>query len=200
MNQDNQASRQTANSTKDAAKNEKDTYNRGGLIAFLFSMIFSLVFFAYLSFMHKGIDLREVPQEAMAPVAEQEADQEAAPFDVSQVEKPWVFTEEMAQYGNKVFQTNCAICHGQGGKGDGPAGQGLNPPPRNLIEGNWTQGGTPIDLYVTLQKGIPGTSMAPFQHLPKADRWAMVHFIRSITKNKPEINDAKLEEFAKTAE
>ncbi|MCE2944074.1 MAG: hypothetical protein LW828_05040, partial [Xanthomonadaceae bacterium] len=28
------------------------------------------------------------------------------------------------------------MCHGNEGKGDGAAGAGLNPKPRNLVEGN----------------------------------------------------------------
>ena len=42
--------------------------------------------------------------------------------------------------------------------------------------------------------------MAAFAHIPKNDRWAMVHFIRSISKNKVNDEDAEVEEFAKTAE
>ena len=42
--------------------------------------------------------------------------------------------------------------------------------------------------------------MAAFGHLPKVDRWAMVHWIRSITKNKKNLSDKEVEEFAKSAE
>lgn len=34
--------------------------------------------------------------------------------------------------GKKVFETYCVTCHGTGGKGDGPAGKILNPPPQNF--------------------------------------------------------------------
>ena len=84
--------------------------------------------------------------------------------------------------------------------GDGAAGKALNPPPRNLVEGGWKVGGDRVALFKTLQLGIEGTSMAAFGHIPKNDRWAMVHFIRSITKDKTKDDDTKVEEFAKTAE
>ena len=34
--------------------------------------------------------------------------------------------------GKKLFQANCASCHGAQGKGDGPAGAALNPRPADL--------------------------------------------------------------------
>jgi len=36
--------------------------------------------------------------------------------------------------GKAVFQQNCVICHGNAGKGDGPAAAGLNPKPANFSE------------------------------------------------------------------
>jgi high-affinity iron transporter len=36
--------------------------------------------------------------------------------------------------GKVVFQTNCAVCHGSEGHGDGPAAAGFNPRPANFLE------------------------------------------------------------------
>ena len=178
---------------------ENDNYNRGGYIAFLFSMAFSLAFFVYIVAVHPGVNLKEVkPPEAAAEqtLAGQPA---AATIDISKVEKPWAENADVAAYGQKIFSNNCAVCHGPKGEGDGPAGKGLNPPPRNLVEGKWKVGGDSIALFKTLQNGIPGGSMASFAHLPAADRWAMVQYMRSITKNLVKDDPAKLEAFAKTA-
>jgi mono/diheme cytochrome c family protein len=168
-----------------------DTYNRGGLIAFIFSMVFSLVFFVYIALFNSGVDLKEVPDEAFSAGA--------AAFDITKVEKPWEPGEAMVTHGGKIYQNNCASCHGEKGAGDGVAGQAIVPPPRNLIEGKWKKGGTSIALYTTLLEGIPGTSMVAFKHLSKNDRWALVQFIRSITQNAEADDTAKLEEFAKGA-
>lgn len=92
------------------------------------------------------------------------------------------------------------MCHGAEGKGDGAAGAGLNPKPRNLVEGKWTQGGGLIAHYQVLQNGIKGTSMAAYAHFKPADRWAVIHFIESITENKSKDDPAKVAEFAKTAQ
>jgi mono/diheme cytochrome c family protein len=179
---------------------QNDSYNRGGYIAFLFSMVFSLGFFVYVTVLHPGVDLRELKDQP-AEGAEQQLAEGATPaeVDISTIEKPWVENEGMVAHGAKVYATNCAICHGATGAGDGAAGTALIPKPRNLIEGKWTQGGDPISLYKTVQNGIPGTSMAAFAHLPTADRWAVVQFIYSITENKVKADPAKLEAFAESA-
>ncbi len=172
--------------------NNHDQYNKGGLIAFVFSMVFCFVFFVYIAFIHPGIDLKEVTETATA-------DGKPA-FSITSVAKPWVPNPEVVEYGKKVFASNCAICHGPEGKGDGAAGAGLNPKPRNLVEGGWKQGGDSISHYKTLQTGVPGGSMASFKHLPKGDRWALVQFIHSITKDKKEDDPAALEKFAASAD
>lgn len=175
----------------------QDTYNRGGLIAFLFSMAFSLLFFVYVGLMHPGIDLKEVSAEALSGGPAVAGGQAKPAIDVSKIEKPWEPNEDMVAYGAKVYKANCAACHGDTGMGDGPAGKAIGA--RNFVEGKWKQGGDSVSLYTTLQKGVPGTSMVSFGHLPKADRWAMVQFIHSITKNKVADDAAQLEAFAKTA-
>jgi mono/diheme cytochrome c family protein len=180
---------------------QNDNYNRGGYIAFVFSMAFSLAFFVYLVFVHPGVNLKEVAPKT--PPAEQtlaaagQSQEKAA--DMSQVEKPWVESAEVAAYGAKVYSTNCAMCHGSQGKGDGPAGGSLNPPPRNLVEGKWKKGGDSVALFTTIASGLPGTSMASFSHIPVKDRWALVQFVRSITQNKEKDDPTKLDAFAKTA-
>lgn len=176
----------------------EDTYNKAGFFVFLFSMTFSLCFFVYVGFVHPGIDLKEIPEQPTAGPAD--LAQNAVAFDPSKIEKPWVSTDELVAYGKKTFATNCAACHGTGGMGDGPAAAGLVPKPRNLVKGGWKQGGDTVSLYKTVQGGIPGSSMVGFNSLPKMDRWALVHFIRSITEDKPQDDLAKLEQFAATAQ
>ena len=103
----------------------------------------------------------------------------------------------MIRKGAEVYSTYCALCHGPQGKGDGIAGRGLKPPPRDFTEGDWKHGGTRIDLFKIITAGSEGTSMAPFAHIAKKERWALVHFIRSLTKNKISDDSAHTQEFAK---
>lgn len=179
---------------------QNDSYNRGGFIAFVFSMVFSLGFFVYIVFIHAGIDLREVKEQAPPAVQTQGANGAASTkeVDVSKIEKPWVDNPDMVAHGAKVFATNCQVCHGPKGLGDGPGGLGLKPPPRNFVEGKWKNGGDSGTLFKTIATGIPGSSMPSFAHLPAVDRWAVVQFIRSITKNRIKDDPAKVEAVAKS--
>lgn len=177
---------------------QNDNYNRGGYIAFLFSMAFSLAFFVYVTVVHPGINLKEIPEPA-APGSETTSQTQTKDVDITKIEKPWLENPDVATHGAKVYANNCAVCHGPKGLGDGPAGMSLNPRPRNFAEGKWKVGGDSISLFKTISGGIPGSSMASFAHIPLADRWSLVQFIRSITQDKAKDDPAKLDAFAKTA-
>ncbi len=172
-----------------------DEYNHGGMLAFGFSMVFVLVFFVYIVFINHGVNLNENVRDPNLPV-----DKVVEPqIDIDKIAEPWVSTPDLVTYGHKVYKTNCAICHGNDGKGDGAGGQALNPKPRNLVEGKWTQGSGLIAHFKVLQNGIAGTGMAAFTTIKPADRWAIVHYIDSITENKSTDTPAAVAEFAKSA-
>lgn len=173
---------------------EQNGYNKGGLIAFMFSVVVTLLFFVYVSFFSGGVDLKELPENIAAELQQAETDATQAPqavqdVDVTKIENPWMESDDLIAHGKKLYQTNCTMCHGASGMGDGPAGQALKPPPRNLVAGNWKVGGTRLGLFKVLQEGIPNSSMQGYAHLSAADRWSLVHFIRSITKNKVSDSD-----------
>lgn len=170
-------------------------YNRGGFITFIFTMVFVLAFFIYLTVIHPGVDMGEKVKE-VASGADAVAVKE---FDISTVKEPWIENADVAQYGEGIYKANCAMCHGENGMGDGAAGAALKPKPRDLVEGKWTVGGDSISLFKTISDGIPGTSMAGFTQIKIENRWALVQYIRSITKNKVNDESSKLGEFAATA-
>lgn len=95
--------------------------------------------------------------------------------DITRISKP---ADDMVQKGQDLYQSNCASCHGDEGKGDGPAGAGLNPPPRNFNEeGGWKNGRDLAGMYTTLQEGIEGSAMAAYEYMPVADKFAIIHYI-----------------------
>ena len=163
-------------------------YNKGGFVVLLASVVFSFMWFVYLVYLSPSIDLDEL--DTLSILAESEE-------GLSAIQEYWKSNGVLVAQGQRVYQTYCASCHGNTGLGDGLAGGGLNPPPRNLVEGQWQKGGSSIELYKTLIEGIEGTSMVSFSYLSKIDRWALVHFVRSITENKVEDDEKQLEDFAK---
>ena len=163
-------------------------YNKTGFIAFVGSFGFSILLFFVLGYFYADIEIDEVIEGPADGVAVKK-------IDLAAIENPWVSSDDLLNHGKKVYKSNCATCHGVTGKGDGPGSAGMDV--RNLIEGNWRKGGDSISLFNTLTNGIEGTSMAAFGHIKPVSRWALVHYIRSITENKVEDDSAKLEEFAK---
>lgn len=79
--------------------------------------------------------------------------------------------------GKKVFETNCSLCHGPSGKGDGPAAAALIPKPTNLTAKE-VQAETDGALYWKISIGRG--AMPSWQTLPEKDRWSVVDFIRSL--------------------
>jgi mono/diheme cytochrome c family protein len=65
--------------------------------------------------------------------------------------------------GKDTYAIRCAPCHGDAGGGDGPAAAALEPKPRNFRDPEFWTGRTPVQLKLVVQRGRPGTMMAPFQ-------------------------------------
>jgi copper transport protein len=85
--------------------------------------------------------------------------------------------------GQALFQKNCVACHGLLGKGDGPVGRTLFPPPADLTA-HAVQGlHTDWQLYNWITNGYPGSQMPAFSTLlTDIQRWDLVNFIRTLAK------------------
>ncbi len=178
---------------------ENDHYNKSGMFIFLLSMTGSVFFFIYVAFIHPGVTgIDKIIEPLEGPKTLDLVKVKA--IDPETVKNPWVFQPGLVAAGAQIYASTCASCHGKKGMGDGVAGiPGIT---RNLVTGDWKVGkGSSQDLFKVLQSGLPGTTMASFKDsVSKNKRWALVHFIRSITKNKADDDAAVLETFAKTAE
>ena len=87
--------------------------------------------------------------------------------------------EEAADAGAEVFRTNCATCHGPQGRGDGPAGQSLEPKPRNLAHIQSVAGDD--FLFWRIREGKPGTSMVAWKGILTDEQiWQTISFIRTL--------------------
>ncbi len=112
--------------------------------------------------------------------------------NVNEIAKP---TAELIAKGRELYLASCASCHGNEGGGDGIAGAGLAPPPRNFMQKDgWTNGMTLADMFKTLEEGISGTGMAAYEYMPVADRFAIIHFIHSLMGEYPENTPEELEQ------
>jgi len=101
----------------------------------------------------------------------------AAPDAEKGKKNPVAAGKKAVEQGEKVAKVNCASCHGAKGKGDGAAAAALTPKPAD-----WTakkvQDETDGSLFWKISTGRG--AMPPWKHLPENDRWALVHYLRSL--------------------
>lgn len=94
-----------------------------------------------------------------------------------------------ARGGRALYERECAVCHGQGGKGDGPAAYLLFPKPRDFTRAYFkirstTSGSLPTDedLFRTITNGMPGSAMPSFDWLSEDDRRALVQVVKGFSE------------------
>ena len=91
------------------------------------------------------------------------------------------YAPEWVARGKFVYTTNCGACHGELGRGDGPAAATMNPRPRNFTSPDgWKNGYDLPAIFQTLRVGVKGTSMAAFDYLSKSDRMAAAHYVQAL--------------------
>jgi len=74
--------------------------------------------------------------------------------------------------GRQMYDAYCASCHGQGGKGNGPAASALKMPPTDLTQLAAKNGGTFPEAHVA--EVIKGDSMMPAHGSKEMPVWGPV--------------------------
>jgi len=99
------------------------------------------------------------------------------------------WAEEDLKLGEKIYQENCAACHGDKGDGKGPQADRLSIKPRNFTTGIYKfrsnpSGSLPLDqdIFRTISRGVRGTSMLAQLQLSEQERWAVVHSLKAFSK------------------
>jgi high-affinity iron transporter len=84
------------------------------------------------------------------------------------------------QHGARLYQAQCANCHGVQGNADGPLAASLNPAP--IAFSNHERAGerSVFSLYQTTSRGVEGTAMRSFSALSEEDRWAVAFFASTL--------------------
>ncbi len=87
-----------------------------------------------------------------------------------------------------LYEQQCAACHGLNGDGNGPAAVWVYPKPRNFSAGLFKIKSTPgtalptdEDLFQSVTRGLPGSSMPSFSYLPESQRRELVQYVKYLT-------------------
>jgi mono/diheme cytochrome c family protein len=83
--------------------------------------------------------------------------------------------------GRQIYAGNCASCHGDSGRGDGPAAAGLQPLPADLTShlapGKHSDG----EIFRWLRDGVPGSAMPAFGAvISEENRWRLISYLRTL--------------------
>ena len=106
--------------------------------------------------------------------------------DAKAMKNPIPNTPENVAKGKALFEGKgtCFNCHGKEGKGDGPAGQILNPSPRNFTNCKFHKKRKDGELFWVIKNGSAGTGMVPL--IPAAineeEAWTIINYERSFCK------------------
>src|SRR5213593_4775270 len=65
--------------------------------------------------------------------------------------------------GKATYELRCSPCHGNDGRGDGPAAQTITPKPRNFHDAAFWKARTLDQIRTVVREGKPETLMAGFQ-------------------------------------
>jgi putative copper resistance protein D len=111
------------------------------------------------------------------------------PFTARFAQDPTPDTPATVARGKTLFQTNCALCHGPVGKGDGALAPTLFPHPVNLQL--HVPQHAPGEIFYWISNGIPGTSMPAWAdvdaatgkpRLTDADRWSIIRYLQALAR------------------
>jgi hypothetical protein len=118
-------------------------------------------------------------------------------YSAYQQNKPWVVPEEFKRLKNPMFPSEsvlkaarvlymdeCAQCHGEHGKGDGPEARTHNPLPADLTDAQRMANVTDGEIFYQITEGR--RPMPSFKNRMTQDqRWQLVLFLRSFPQPAP---------------
>ena len=84
---------------------------------------------------------------------------------------PWAMDPNSVAAGAKLFQQNCATCHGKQAEGRKK---------RPNLHSERLKNATPGELEWLLKNGSLRNGMPSWSHLPEPQRWQLVTFLKSL--------------------
>jgi len=118
--------------------------------------------------------------------------QNASGQPAASLSNPVPSTPESIAAGKRVYDANCAACHGDRAQGAVKAGitisileeqRGKQPP--DLTDDQWDHGSGEGDIFTVIKRGLPPSMMAGFEgRIADADIWNIVNYLRSLRQQR----------------
>jgi mono/diheme cytochrome c family protein len=96
---------------------------------------------------------------------------------------PFLPDQESLAIGQQLWEANCRVCHGEAGRGDGPAVENLNRKPPDYADGHLdihTDG----DIFFWIRNGFPNIPDSPMpkfgDQFTEDETWHLVNYVRRL--------------------
>lgn len=99
-----------------------------------------------------------------------------------QIKNPVLPGSQTMKEGCALYVKHCSSCHGETGKGDGPAAGALNPRPSDFTDSVWIHGETDGEVAHVINRGISHTAMKGYERsIGKDDPWKLAYVVKGFT-------------------
>jgi high-affinity iron transporter len=94
--------------------------------------------------------------------------------------------DRAGERGRRLYtEHGCAVCHGAGGRGDGPSAKRLNTLPRDFADPrSYRQGASQADIAGSIRNGA-GPAMPPFRDITEPEASDIAAWIVSLQQQPP---------------
>ncbi len=104
------------------------------------------------------------------------------PAKAQKAKNPVKDTPEGQARAKELYGKNCAVCHGESGKGDGPAAAGLPTKPADFTDAAHQKFYSEGTMYWIVTNGWKESGMPGFaKTIPRDDRWRLVRHVLSFS-------------------
>ena len=155
---------------------------------------FSLRSLELASQLKKTAERNDIEQnlKTLASLIDQKGDEKAVAAVARRIKDRLITTYGIVTYprsspslqaGRAVFIQNCAQCHGEMGKGDGPSRAMMTPkepPPADFTDSKVMDGLSPFKAFNIITFGVERTAMPNFSSLTEEERWQVAFYVLSL--------------------